>query len=225
VTLSDESENSDQHVPRQSSYRAVSTLAVTSIVTGTLSLLVVFDWTFSAIPLVGIGLGALALHRIHGKSDQITGAGLAKVGIGLSLILGGLGYSWLALARAAEVPSGYTAVAYSDLAPDPDKPQQQIPPQARQYAGKKVFIKGYMYPGRLQYGIKKFVMSRDNGYCKFCMPNPRPTDLIEVTMAGDQETRYTRKLIRIGGKLEVEEEGAIKPGHAAYRLQADYLRW
>jgi hypothetical protein len=80
-----------------------------------------------------------------------------------------------------------------------------------------------MYPGRQQFGLKRFIMSRDNGYCKYCEPNPKATDLIEVTMAGDSETRYTRKLIGLGGAFQVDQDA--KPGRAVYRLEADYLRW
>ena len=126
--------------------------------------------------------------------------------------------------HAAEVPAGYITVAYSDLQPDPDKPEQQVPPKALELDGKKVFIKGYMYPGRKQFGLKKFVMSRDNGWCKFCMPAPQPTDLIDVTLTGDLETRYTRKLLCLGGRLEVDRDASPKSGGAVYRLQADYIR-
>ncbi len=226
MTFNEQSEISDRQLPQQRPYQSLSTLAVTSVVFGGLSMLVVFDGSLFAVPIAGIALGLLAIRRIRALPDQLTGERLASIGIGLSVALGAIGYGWLAAARAAEVPHGYIAVGYSDLQPDPDHPEQQIPPKARELAGKKVFIKGYMYPGRQQYGLKKFIMSRENGYCKFCTPNPRPTDLIVVTMAGDLETRYTRKLLRLGGKLQVDEDWASgKSGHALYRLEADYIRW
>jgi hypothetical protein len=222
----EQTESTDPQLSQHHRYRRLSTLAVTSAAFGGLSLLVVLDWSLFALPIVGIVLGLLAIRRIGALPDQLTGLRLAQFGIGLSVALGTIGYGWLAAARAVEVPHGYIAVAYSDLQPDPDHPDQQVPPRARNLAGKKVFIKGYMYPGRQQFGLKKFIMSRENGYCKFCTPHPRPTDLIVVTMAGDLETRYTRKLLRLGGKLEVNEDWASgKSGHALYRLEADYLQW
>lgn len=224
MIINEQSELSDPQRPRQLLYRSLSTLAVTSVVFGGLSLLIAFDWSLAAVPIVGIILGIFAICRIRARSDQLTGEGLAKIGIGLSVALGALGYGWLAMTLAAEVPHGYIAVAYSDLQPDPDKPEQQIPPKARELEGKKVFVKGYMYPGRQHFGLKKFIMSRDNGFCKFCTPDPRPTDLIEVTLAGGMETKYTRKLIRLGGKFAVDQDGSTKSGHAVYRLEVDYIR-
>ena len=140
--------------------------------------------------------------------------------------MGAIAFVWVAVARAVEVPPGYTLVGYTELQADPDRPEQQVPPKATELSGKKVFIRGYMYPGRQRFGLKKFIISRENGYCKFCTPNPKPTDLIVVTLAGDLETRYTRKLLRLGGRFEVNEDWASgKSGHALYRLEADYIRW
>jgi hypothetical protein len=226
VTFNEPAEISVAQSSQKRAYRALSTLAVTSVACGGLSLLVVFDWSLFAIPLAGIALGLLAIRRIRARPDQLAGERLALVGIGLSVALGASGWGWLAAARAAEVPHGYIAVGYADLQPDPDHAEQQIPPKARELSGKKIFIKGYMYPGRQQYGLKKFIISRENGYCKFCTPDPQPTDLIVVTMAGDLETRYTRKLLHLGGKLEVNEDWASgKSGHVLYQLEADYIRW
>lgn len=226
MTFNEPPESCEPQLPQQRRYRSLSTLAVTSVVLGGLSLLVVLDWSLFAVPIAGIAFGLLAIHRIRALPDQLTGQRLAQVGIGLSVALGAIGYGWLSAAKAAEVPHGYIAVGYADLQPDSDHPDQQIPLKVRELSGKKVFIKGYMYPGRQQFGLKKFIMSRENGYCKFCTPNPRPTDLIVVTMAGDLETRYTRKLLRLGGKLEVNEDWVSgKSGHALYKLEADYIRW
>ena len=47
--------------------------------------------------------------------------------------------------------------------------------------GKKVFIKGYMYPSSQMTGIREFVLCRDNGTCCFG-GQPRLTDMIRVKL-------------------------------------------
>ena len=73
--------------------------------------------------------------------------------------------------------------------------------------------------------LKQFTMSRDNGSCKFCIPDPQPTDLISVELTGDLQVAYTKNLIYVGGKLSLmPEEEAASQGGVAYRLEADYFR-
>ena len=103
---------------------------------------------------------------------------------------------------------------------------QWVPPYALTLEGKKVFLKGYMYPSRQQSALKGFVISRDNGSCPYCLPNPRPTDLIQVELTGDLRINYTDRLLRIGGLLHVEPEPkAGQPPGVAYRVVADYLKF
>ena len=83
-----------------------------------------------------------------------------------------------------------------------------------------------MYPGRQQFGLRKFLFSRDNGVCKFCMPQPTPTDLIQVTLTGDLETQYTTRLVSLGGIFHVDRDPAVFKtyGGVAYSMDADVLR-
>jgi hypothetical protein len=146
--------------------------------------------------------------------------------VALAVTFSIVGYAWLLHAQAKEVPYGYTAVSYYDLQADPEVRGQWVPPYAQTLDGKKVFVKGYMYPTRQPSGLKTFVISRDNGSCPYCLPNPRPTDLIQVELSGDLRINYTDRLLHIGGVLHVQPEpkpGAL-PG-VAYRLVADYLRF
>jgi hypothetical protein len=207
------------------SYRSVSALAVASLLFGILSAAVFLDWLLVIVPIVAILLGLRALGRIRREPEEWAGAALARAGIALAVLFTIAGYGWLLHARAKEIPHGYTAVTYRDLQADPDTPGQWVPPFALTLEGKKVFVKGYMYPGRQQADLTSFIISRDNGTCQFCMPHPRPSDLIMVQLAGDLRIDYTRQLLRIGGILHVEPEpkrGA--PAGCAYRLEADYLR-
>ncbi len=205
-------------------YRSLSAPAVGSVLCGLASVLLVFGWQMTLIPLLGILLGRVALRRIHRAPDQFSGEGLAWTGIGLSLLLGFAGCVWLWYAAAQEVPHVYTRVQYEELQGDAATGGRVVPQRAKELNGKRVYVKGYMYPGRQQLDLKEFIISRDNGRCNFCMPNPTPTDLVRVTLTGDLRTDYTTRIVGVGGTLRVEEdpEKLARQG-MAYHLEADYI--
>ena len=100
-------------------------------------------------------------------------------GIVLAVIFWGVGAGRQFYIYATEVPEGYERISYADLQPQPDEPPDRVPPDAKALDGKKVFIKGYVYPGQRQYGITQFLLVRDQGSCCFG-GNPKVTDRILV---------------------------------------------
>lgn len=70
------------------SYRAISPMAVGSLIFGLLSALAYADLKFTIAAVIAIGLGAIALLRIRKQPDVLTGAALAQVGLALGLIFG-----------------------------------------------------------------------------------------------------------------------------------------
>lgn len=205
------------------SYRSLSGTALASLIAGLLSIAALLHPIFLVFSLLGIVLGAYARRRILRSGGELTGKPLALAGIVLSITLGGGGWGVGSYLAAREIPQGYTFIPYSRLAADPQHPGE-IPSHASDLQGQKVFIKGYMYPGKLQSGIKQFVMSRDNGTCQFCMPNPQPTDLILVQLMGDMATDYTSRILGVGGRLFMEFDPKKRADQGiAYRLEADYL--
>jgi hypothetical protein len=205
-------------------YRSLSALAVAALLLGPLSILVLVGQALVLLPLTAIVCGVLALRRIRRAPDELSGASLARLGIALAAA-GWIGaWLWLAYARAAEIPHGYTAINYEELQGDTST-GGHVPARAQELNGKKIFVKGYMYPGRQQVDLKQFIISRDNGRCTFCTPNPTPTDLVHVTLAGDLRTDYTTHLLALGGTLRVEDDPLkIAKQGLIYHLDADYLR-
>jgi len=207
-------------------WRRVSTLAVVSVVVGVASSLIFMDWMLGILSVVGIALGVLAIRQIHRKPEVYTGIPLAWVGIGLSVLMLFGGMSWVFYAYFGAAPPGYIAVSYAELQPDPDNPAQKYPPRARELhelcatMDKKIFIKGFMYPGRQSLNMKKFSLNPFNGHCPYCTPTPKPTEVIYVELVGDLTADYTTKCVGVGGKFEIEEVG----GGVVYRIQADYVR-
>ena len=73
---------------------------------------------------------------------------LAWAGIGLSVLLWIAGYSLQTYLYYTQAPPGYFPIPYSLLQPDPNVSGQIVPPAAYEQEDKRVFIKGYMTPGR-----------------------------------------------------------------------------
>jgi hypothetical protein len=202
-------------------YRAVSRAAVGSLVLAALSALVVFGWFFGAIPAAAIVLGWIALRQIERTPEEYTGVGLAWGGIGLAAVLWIAGYGWLWFAVASEVPVGYQRVEYVELQPNPRVKGELVPEAAVKLDGKKVYVKGYMVPGRQQARLRKFLLCPTNGVCTFHFPNPKPTEVIAITLTSDLSTDYTAQLIGLGGKFHVD---LLSPSGVPYSMEADYLR-
>ena len=206
-------------------YRPLCGLAVGSLVFGLLSGLTGLHWGLGVIPPIGILLGIIALRRIRQSPEEMIGFELAWAGIGLSVLLWIAGYSLQTYLYYTQAPPGYFPIPYSLLQPDPNVPGQIVPPTAYEQEDKRVFIKGYMTPGRQQWGIKSFILCRDNGVCSYCNPKPEPTDLIEVTLIHGLEAEYTTHLIGVGGEFKVNPDVG-KPGFRGmiYQMEADVLR-
>jgi hypothetical protein len=199
-------------------YRALSGAATVSLIFGLLSPLTFFDWTLAIIPAAGIVTGWLALRRIRRTRDELTGRDLARAGIALSALFWVLGYGSMLLARIQEVPYGYRRVTYDMLQP---KPGEQVPPEVEKLQDKKVYVKGYMAPTRQFTGLKQFILCPAIQNCPFCIPDPKPTEMIHVKLTGDLVAEYTTHLIGLGGTLIVDPNSA---SGIPYALEVDYLR-
>lgn len=210
------------------SYRALSTLAVVSLVLGVLSMVAFLDWTLSIVPLAGIVAGSAALWRIGRQPDELTGSRLAAVGVVLSVLFLLFGWTRLAYVYATEVPPGYQRIHYGQLQLEPgaDGRGRQIPASALELDGRRVFVKGYVFPGRQQQGISQFVLVRDNGDCCFGGPAPPPGDMIHVALDEPLRLDYSTRLHRVAGtfRVAVSRSADVDDSVILYQLQADYIQ-
>jgi hypothetical protein len=207
-------------------YRALSTAAVVSLIVGLLSPLAMFDWTLLGIPVIGVPLAAYGWWHVKRRSDELTGAPLAIAGFGLSLVFAIAAPAWLTYIYMTEVPEGYARISYAELQPDPEQAAQAVPPSALSLEGKKVFIKGYVYPGRMTSGIQEFLLVRDRGECCFG-GNPKITDRIQVSLVEPLHLTYETRLFKLGGTFHVEARPSTidgAQGGVFYHLKADHLQ-
>jgi hypothetical protein len=205
-------------------YRALSTVAVASLVAGVLSLAAPLSWLCLGFPIAGLILGTLAWRQISARPDELAGLSLAKAGLGLSALFFVVGPGWLLFQQATEVPPGYDRISYEQLQPGPSAPGVPIPPEAYALEGKKIFIKGYVYPGRESEGIKTFLLVRDQGDCCFG-GNPKITDRIQVTLVDPLRLKFRSRIHHLAGVFHVKPTTAVGAGGGVYyQLDADYLR-
>jgi hypothetical protein len=207
-----------------SRYKALSAAAVATLILGILSLMSFLYVWFVAIPIVGLLLGIVALKKIRANPEELTGEAVAKAGLALCVAIGIAGPSYLGYVYATEVPEWATRISYAELQPDPAVPGQLIPPSAAALNGKKVFIKGFIYPGGLQTdGIKQFVLCRDQGDCCFG-GNPKITDRIEVTLTDPLTISLSTRMFKVAGTFRIEDTQKTGLGAVYYHLDAEYVQ-
>ena len=206
-------------------YRAISKSAVISFVLGILSTLGWFSAPLLGLALVAAILGIASYRSVVRYPNELTGKPLAILGalLGVTLFLGGVAkHSYV---YATEVPEGYLRISFADLQPDKNDPRMPVPPEALELSGKKIFVKGYLYPDGQQYNIKRFVLVPDLGTCCFG-GQPKLTDMIEVTLEEPLQTAYSMTKRKLAGELKVDM--SLKPVSGVngvyYQLKADHLR-
>ena len=202
-------------------YRSVNPWAVASVLLGVLSVTAAFDRLFIFIPLGGAFAGWKALRQLRHFREVQTGIILARVGIATSVFFGLSGTIFLHFVMN-DVPYGYTEITFEDLQPNPGEAvaRYALELQPTMRDDRKVFIRGFIYPGRQTQGIKDFVLVPTLGHCSFCFTQLRPTDFVRVKLASDLTVDYRSTEIAVGGRLHVDQ---LSP-QAPYALEADHVQ-
>jgi hypothetical protein len=206
-------------------YRAVSRAAVACFVLSLLSVAALLTPLALVLPALGVVMGLVGLANIRRYPAELTGRVLALIGTFLSALALAGGSGLHALVYATEVPEGCVRISFDDLQPSLKAPQLPVPPQAIELNGKRVFVKGYLYPDGQQWGIKRFVLVPDMGTCCFG-GQPKLTDMIEVTLRDPLRVEFARRKRKLAGVLTVDTR--LKPVSGLtgvyYQLDADYVR-
>ena len=147
------------------------------------------------------------------------------VGIALAVIFWGCGAGRQFYVFATELPEGYERISYAELQPQEYDPPDKVPPDALALDGKRVFIKGYVYPGQRMEGITQFLLVRDQGTCCFG-GNPKITDRIQVSLADPHGFAFSSGLFKMAGTFRIEREAKAVdgPGGVFYHLDEAMLR-
>lgn len=210
--------------PLDDGYRAFGGVTIAAAVLALLSPLGFIDWWLLVVPVLAAVLGLVGWRDILARPDVLTGKLLA---IG-SMVVGGLlfagGFWHQATVYARELPPGFERLNYAALQPGEGEPANLIPESAVKMDGRDVLLKGYMYPGKQQRGIRQFLLVRDQGDCCFG-GNPKITDRVLVQMADKQTIEYTPRLRKIAGRFSIRPTGAVDvDGGVFYHLEDARVR-
>jgi hypothetical protein len=205
-------------------YRALVPAAMISFALGLLSVLTLLSWYVAVVPIAGIVFALLARRRIQRAPTELTGMGWATAGLVLSIGLWIVGIVVLTTAHFNAVPVGYTEVTFAALQPDMDA-REILPAKATDLHEKRIYITGFMYPGRQSIRIKEFLLVPTQGHCKFCSSSIVPTEMVRVKFTGDVMADFTTGRVGVGGKLLVDKSPGYRDADGyPYTLEADYLQ-
>ena len=204
-------------------YRAVSILAVIAFVLSLFTPLMLLSNWFFVFPLVGATCGIFGLYNILSCPFDYTGRGFALAGIICSFLLGICAAGWGIWLYYFNIPHGYTLVYFSELRPDENgKLSEHIIKLATEH--RKVYIKGYMYPGRQLSGIQNFTLVRTREDCKFCTTQVNSHDMITIHCLGTLRVSHRQnKQVSIGGELFISER-FNQLGGTPFHIEADIFR-
>ncbi len=207
-------------------YRSLSFLAVVAMVFGVISIPTAAAASMNAFllifPFVGMLLGLTAVFKLRNRTDEFTGLGLAKTGLMLSTILLFMGGSYAAYIYATEVPDGFQRISFTDLKPDTGS---EIPwsSKSQDLVGKKVFVKGYVYPDDQLGEIKRFILVPDMGTCCFG-GKPKIHDMIQVTLEDPHRVKYSMMRRSLAGEFRLGMVSVDKVDDVMYHLSASYVK-
>jgi len=213
--------------PNDFPYRAVSRMAVASIVMFPIAMLGLLQ-TFAPLlifAVFGLICAVLALRSIARWPDEYSGRSLALIGAALSAVLLVGGSGWHAYVYATEVPEGYQRVSFYDFQQPqtaPDVPSER----ALAVDGEDIFIKGYIHPSSGSGLLRRFILVPDLGTCCFG-GQPRSTDMIEVTLTKGQKVRSGLTKRKLAGKFTINpyaQKTADFDNQIFYQLRVDQIR-
>ena len=186
-----------------------------------MALSIVFSWHFLILSVAAIPTGWWALRRIRYAPQELTGTEIAWTGMGLAVLFGLIGAGCKYWVEEYGTPFGYQVIAYEELQPDENKPEEKVSAAAVDLNDKQVFIKGYMAPTRQQLRLKHFIICPTIGDCKFCNAGLAKTKMVRVELTSDIFADYTTRQVGVGGTFKVDEKD---PSGIPYSIVADVVR-
>jgi len=170
------------------------------------------------LPVCGVCWLCLPCGRFASAPTNWAGRAAAQTGLILSAVLLGVGPSPPDHRAHAGSARGLRPDQLRRTAARPARLGEQIPNAAKELDGKKVFIKGYVYPGREKNGIRTFLLVRDQGDCCFG-GDPKITDRILVTLKRSVAASATPRLHKLAGVFHVARPPRRQLGRRVLSLE------
>jgi hypothetical protein len=207
-------------------YRALSAAALSAFALGVLSPLAFLDMWLGLVPVAALLLGFVALRQISRRPSEYTGKKLAIIGLALAAVFLVGGGAYQSLVYSNELPGpDFLRASYAELQPYEGDPPMKLTPETLALNGKKVLIKGYVFPGQRTSGITQFLLVRDQGDCCFG-GNPKVTDRILVQLKDTKGFDFSGKLFKVAGEFRIQPPApaADAQGIVLYHLANAELR-
>ena len=203
------------------SYTPVTPLAPVSLVLGIAGLVGLLSELGLLVSFFGSVIGLIALIKIKRSAGALGGFVLATLGFLLSTTILFGGSAMHVYNYKTELPPDHLRVNFpreiSKRQFVMDSGVREIHPDIKPMLGKKIFIKGWMYQTLKDEGIKQFVLLKDSGECCFG-GDPKPYDMMQVTMAPGTTTKSYGSMVAVAGVLQADPSAA--PGAPVYFLEA-----
>lgn len=194
--------------PRTFDYRPVPVSAPIAVFFGFCGLLALLTPVALPVALSGLFLSAICLLKIRRSAGEYSGAWVAWTGLVLSAVALAGGTTVHSIAYATEVPEGYIRLSFTDDISKKGFVEENgvvaHHPEVAALDGKKVFLKGFMYPMQQTEGLGSFVFCRDSGDCCFG-GTPKVQDMIAVKMDGERTTDYIQGLVSVTGTFKLRK--------------------
>ena len=178
------------------------------------------------IPLVAAFLGFVAVRKIRAQPHEYTGMPLAIIGSVLAMLFAGVGLVRNYTAYANELPSpDFVRVSIVNYNRSRTIRQIRFHRRPLRLDGKKVLIKGYVYPGMQKNGIREFLLVRDQGTCCFG-GDPKLTDRVQVSLSDVKGCDYAGGLFKVAGVFHITPptQAVDAKGVVFYHLDEAMLR-
>lgn len=188
-------------------YRPVPVLAVIAMVLGVLSVMAFFGITGMFVAGFGIVISGISLLKIVRSDGALGGKRLAVLGLACSVLFLGTGMAYQRHLYVNEVPNGFERINFThDISKKQPllvvDQQRRVNPEIEALVGKKIFLKGFMYPTNQLEGIESFLLVKDSKACCFG-GEPALTDMIGVVMQEGKTVDYSQSRVSVAGEFEL----------------------
>jgi len=195
--------------PEEFNYRPMSMLAVLAFVLSILSLATLTIWFMMPLAVVSVVLAVMAVLRIRSARGEYSGMKLASTAVLLSVLALAGGFGYQVYAYQTELLEGYDRISFSRDISDKGlityEGNQMPHPDLVAMEGKKVFLKGFMYPTGQVFDLKSFLLVKDSDQCCFG-GEPKLVDMLGVYMKGANLADYYSGRVSVAGTFRINRE-------------------
>ena len=207
------------------SYRPVLGLAIVSVILTLVSLVGLLFWPFLAIAMLSIAVSGVALIQLYRAAGEYRGIGAAWFSMVLSAVTLVTGIGMQVYLYRTEVPAGYERISFAaDISRKGfivEKGQGLPHPDVAALDGKKIFLKGFVYPEKQADGIKNLLLCRDSGDCCFG-GKPKPEDMIGVMMTGDKTVAFDPNRVSVAGTFRLNRNYRGGEREPIYLIEGEF---